>query len=161
MGGKLLYNVVLVSAIQQHESAITIYISPPPWASTTPSSHSSRSSRSTGLGSPCYITTGQPPILHMIVNICWCFFLHRLTLSFPQGECQSVLYICISIPSLWIPTALVICSDQQWKCANSKPCSPRGVHDSSSFFETCCRHTNKPGLACWIKTAQSWVTLLL
>ena len=29
IGGYLLYNVVLVSAIQQHESAISIHISPP------------------------------------------------------------------------------------------------------------------------------------
>ena len=33
IGGKLLYNVVLVSAIQQDESAIIIHISPPSWAS--------------------------------------------------------------------------------------------------------------------------------
>ena len=127
MGGKLLYNVVLVSAIQQHESAITIYIPSPLSLPLLPSSYPSRSSRSTGLGSPCYITTRQPPVLHMIVNICWCFFLHRLILSFPQCECKSVLYICISIPSLWIPTALVICSDQQWKRANSKPW-PQGAY---------------------------------
>ena len=31
--GQLLYNVVLVSAVQKCESAISVYISPPSWAS--------------------------------------------------------------------------------------------------------------------------------
>ena len=31
IGGKLLYNIVLVSAIQQHNSAMIIHISPPSW----------------------------------------------------------------------------------------------------------------------------------
>ena len=46
IGGKLLYNVVLVSAIQQHESAIGIQMSPPfgtslppPTLSTPPGCH--------------------------------------------------------------------------------------------------------------------------
>ena len=29
IGGQLLYNIVLVSAVQQHESALSIHISPP------------------------------------------------------------------------------------------------------------------------------------
>ena len=59
MGDKLLYNVVLVSAIQQHGSAINIHISPPSWASLpppTPSVHS-RLSQSARLGSLYYIAT--------------------------------------------------------------------------------------------------------
>ena len=42
--GKLLYNVMMVSAIRQHKSAIIIHISPPP----LPSAHPSRSSRTPG-----------------------------------------------------------------------------------------------------------------
>ena len=33
LGGKLLYNVVLISAAQQLESAISVYIAPPSWVS--------------------------------------------------------------------------------------------------------------------------------
>ena len=52
IGGKLLYNVVLVFAIQC-ELAVSIYMSPPSWTSLPPStpSHPSRSSVSTGLTS--------------------------------------------------------------------------------------------------------------
>ena len=51
IGGKLLYNIVLVSAVQQHESAISICISPPSGTSlATP--HSSLLSAK--LGSICY-----------------------------------------------------------------------------------------------------------
>ena len=49
--------LVLVSAVQQCESAIRKYICPPSWASLlfSPSSHPSRSTQSARLGSLCYI----------------------------------------------------------------------------------------------------------
>ena len=49
--GKLLYNVVLVSVVQQHESALSIHISLFLLnLSTLPTSHPFRSSKSTELG---------------------------------------------------------------------------------------------------------------
>ena len=54
-GGKLPYNVVLVSVTQQHKKGIIIHISPPFWASSLPPFHLSRSSQSVRLGSLSYI----------------------------------------------------------------------------------------------------------
>ena len=39
VGVQLVYNIVLVSTVQQHESAICIHISPFSWASLSPPSH--------------------------------------------------------------------------------------------------------------------------
>ena len=36
VGIQLVYNIVLVSAVQQHESALSVHISPPSWASLLP-----------------------------------------------------------------------------------------------------------------------------
>ena len=44
---ELFYNVVLVSAVQQNESAICIHISPPTWTFVPPPSHPPRPSQST------------------------------------------------------------------------------------------------------------------
>ena len=70
IGGKLLYNVVLDSAIQQHKSVIYIYthihvcvyiciyhfpLEPP----SIPPSHPSRSSQSASLRSLCYLATSH------------------------------------------------------------------------------------------------------
>ena len=68
---QLLYNVVLASAAQQCESALCWHISPPAGASLPPpQSHSSRSSQSTQLSSPCYTAAfHQLAILHMDVYI--------------------------------------------------------------------------------------------
>ena len=77
IGGKLLYNFVLVSAIQKGESVIIVYISLLSWASFLPQPHPSRWSQSSRLGSLCYVATShQLSILHMIVYICWCYFLY-------------------------------------------------------------------------------------
>ena len=79
IGGKLLYNFVLVSAVQQHESVILIYIymclyiyiyiyvyiciyiyiPSLPLFPLLPSSHPSRSSQSSRLGSLCYLATSR------------------------------------------------------------------------------------------------------
>ena len=54
IGGQLLYNVVLVSAVHWHESAIGIHTSPPLWMSlpTPTPSHPSRLPQSTGYELP-------------------------------------------------------------------------------------------------------------
>ena len=75
IGGKLLYSVVLVSAIQQCKSAIILHLSPPSWIFFPPPSHSFRSSQSARLGSLCYTETSyQLSVLHMVVYICQCYF---------------------------------------------------------------------------------------
>ena len=54
IGGWLLYNIVLVTAIRQHESAIGIHMFPPSWISCPPPipPHISRWSQSTGFEFP-------------------------------------------------------------------------------------------------------------
>ena len=88
---------LLVSTIQQCESAISIHISPSSWASLLPPSHSSRSSQSPQLGSRCYSATSQQAsILHMGAYLCRCSFLHPSTplppLLRPQ-VCSSHLHL--------------------------------------------------------------------
>ena len=64
------YNVVLVSAIQQHKSAIIIHAPLPPFLLPVPPSESSRSTR---MGFLCYIVTShQLFTLHLIVCCCCC-----------------------------------------------------------------------------------------
>ena len=63
IGGYLLYNVVLVSATQQHESAISIHISPPSHPYPIP---------------PLYVVIGHQfefPVLHsnFSLNICFTY----------------------------------------------------------------------------------------
>ena len=91
---KLLYNVVVVSAMQQHRSVIIIYMYPsllslPP----IPPSHSSRSSESATLGSQCYLymaNSHQLSILHMIVHICQATFSIHPILFFPLCVHKSI-----------------------------------------------------------------------
>ena len=62
IGVQLLYNVVLVSAVQQGESAVSIHtllpFKPPSPRSLTPLSHTSRCPQSTRLSSLCYAARG-------------------------------------------------------------------------------------------------------
>ena len=56
IGGKLVYSVVLVSAVQQHESAIIIHISLPSWTSLPPYVHPTHLGHQRGLSwAPCVI----------------------------------------------------------------------------------------------------------
>ena len=50
----MLYNVVLVAAVQQSDSAMCIHMFPPSWTLLPAPSHPSRSSQSTELGLPVY-----------------------------------------------------------------------------------------------------------
>ena len=70
IGEKLLYNVVLVFAIHQHESAIGIHLSPPSWNSfphLTPF-YPSSCHRAAGWA-PCI--TKQIPISYLLVFCTW------------------------------------------------------------------------------------------
>ena len=81
------YSVVSISAIQQCKSVIIIHPFPP-----IPTSHPSRSSQNTRPGFLCYTTSYQLPILHLIVYICWCYFLHS-SYSLPPWLCS--LHLCL------------------------------------------------------------------
>ena len=76
----MLYNIVLISAIHQHESAIPTLMSPPYWASLPPSrpSHPSMLSQSTGLKSPSHTANSHwLSILHMVVYMFPCYSLQK------------------------------------------------------------------------------------
>ena len=96
VGRFLLYNVLLVFAVQ-HESAIIILVSPPSWV-CFPSPHP-RSSQSTRLGSLCNTATSHwLSILHTIVYICLCYFLH-LPHSLLNALCPWVHSLCLHLYS--------------------------------------------------------------
>ena len=105
---KLLYNVVLVSAIWQHESAIIIHIFPslrnfPPIPHPTPLGHHRESD-----WVPCVIW--QPPTNYLFYT--WqCIYVNSTfsihpTLSFPHCVHKAIHYICNSIPSLQIVSSV-------------------------------------------------------
>ena len=90
----MLYNIVLVSATHQHESATGIQMSPPSGTylpSPTPS-HPSRWLQGPRLSSPSHWLS----ILHMVMYL---FPSYSLSLS-PSSPCKSVRYVCISIAAL-------------------------------------------------------------
>ena len=98
----LLYSVVLVSAIHQHESATGIYV--PSLLNLPPISHPippPRESQSSGLSSlyhratfPLAICITQGKVyFHASLSI-------RPSLSFPYCVCKCILYACISIAAL-------------------------------------------------------------
>ena len=79
----LLYNVVLVSAVQYSESAICIHISSPLWASLPlPTSHPSRSSQSTQLSSLCCTAASHYSLVYR-----WQWVYMSMVLSKPAVSC--------------------------------------------------------------------------
>ena len=88
----MLYNVVLVSAVQQHESALSIHISLP--LEPPHPSHPSRLSSSTELSS-CVIQQ---------LFIWWYRYVSSVLSVHPSlsasSPAVSILYICISTPAL-------------------------------------------------------------
>ena len=77
--GKLLPNIVLASAIHQHESAVGIHVSPPSWSSLQPltPSHPSRLLLSPGLSSLSHTAYSRRlSVLHMVVYMLPCHSLH-------------------------------------------------------------------------------------
>ena len=90
IGAQLLYNVVLVSAVQWSESA-EVYIYPLPPEPPSSPSHPSRSSQSTELSSLCRTAAS-----HVVVCIHQCYSLHLCHLLLP-GLCPQVcsLSLCL------------------------------------------------------------------
>ena len=59
------------------------------------------------LGSLCYVASShQLSILHMVVYICLCYFLHLSHSLLPLLCRKSILYIRVSIPSLQIGSSI-------------------------------------------------------
>ena len=101
IGGNLLYNIVLVSALQ-HKSVIIICLSLPVESPSLPPSHPSRSSQSTKLGSLCYTATSHY-LFYIWQCICQSQFLSlphtHLSLLWPQVHSL----LGSSVPFFWIP----------------------------------------------------------
>ena len=96
----MLYNFALVSVVQQCESLINICISPPSRASV-PSPHHTLLHHTAPGWAPCAIQ--QRPTSHLLYTIEYICQHYSLNSSHPLLRLlypQSVLYICISIPSL-------------------------------------------------------------
>ena len=96
---KLLYNVVVVSAVQQYESALGIHIPPPSHAH--PQSQPSRSSQSIELNSLCYAAASHLlSMLQLIVYICQCYSCQ----FFPRSSSPTVSLSLFSMSvSLFLP----------------------------------------------------------
>ena len=99
----MLYNTVLVSALQQSESAICIHIFP----ISPPLEPPSRTPYPTPLGDIKHradlpVLCGSLPlaILHLVVYICQCYSLTTSLSPLPPCVLKSILYICVFIPAL-------------------------------------------------------------
>ena len=112
IGGSLFYNVVVVSAIHQHESVIIIYIyiyiyikiSPLSWASLSPHSTPLSCHRVPGW---VLCTIDQLPA-SCLFDTWWHIYVYATfsilsTLAFPHCVHQSILYLCVnSIPTKFL-----------------------------------------------------------
>ena len=109
VGGKLLYNVVLVSAIQQGESVISIHYVPSRLSLLHHPPYPTPLGLHRALGwAPCVIQ--QPPISYLFtIWQCVCFSttlpIHP-NFSFPCYVLKPVLYANISIPVLHIDSSV-------------------------------------------------------
>ena len=96
----MFYNIVLVSAIHQHESAIGILMSPPSWTSLPPSTPSqcSRLLQSTGLSSLNHTANSHwLSILYMVLYMFPCYSLYC---SFLYISMRSVVWEMRLFPKL-------------------------------------------------------------
>ena len=79
IGGKLLYNAVVVSALQQCKPCTIIYVPSPVSLPPLPASHPSKSSQSARLGSLCYTAVSHQP------SRWWCSFKFK-TISYCRNR---------------------------------------------------------------------------
>ena len=107
VGVWLLYNAVLVSAVQQRASAIRIHVSPPSWACLPPPSHPLGHHRALGRVSLCSTTSShQLSILNMIVYTCQRCSLNSSHPLLPLFCPQVQPYVYVSIPTLQIGSSV-------------------------------------------------------
>ena len=120
--GMLLYNIVLVSAVQWSESATCIHISPPSWTSPSPhptllGHHRARS------WAPCAIQQ-LPASYPFYTRYCEYINPHFPVHLSPLLHVHlSILHVCISIPALQTLTLQMkesICQWNNWKRLISK-----------------------------------------
>ena len=92
---------MLVFAIQQRESAISVHLSPPSWTSFhTSNPHPSRLSQSTVLSSLCYIATSHElSILHMVMYMLPCYSLKSSHPLLSRTLCPLVCSLCLCLYS--------------------------------------------------------------
>ena len=99
--------MLFVSAIQQHESVIIVHTFPA-LPTSFPSHHPSLQAiteRQPGLLC-CSAAALQLCVLHLTVYRCWRHLSFPPALSLPHCAHKSILYICISIPSLQIDSSV-------------------------------------------------------
>ena len=93
----VLHNIVLVSAIQRHDSAMCTYIPSVLNLPSTSTSYPSRSPRFTELSSLCYAAAShQLAILHTAVYIYQCYFLNSSHPLLPS-LCSQVHSVCLHL----------------------------------------------------------------
>ena len=119
----MLYNVVLVSGIHQHEAAISIHMFPPSWVYLPPPtpSHPFRQSQSTWLSSLCYTAASHWPfVLHMAMCLFLSFFflLYNIVLVLP--------YINMNLPRVYT------CSPSWTPLPPPSPYHPSGTSQCTS-----------------------------
>ena len=111
---KLLYIVVLVSPVQQSESAICIHILPPSWASLPPPlipPHHSRSSQSSKLSwAPCAIQ--QVPISHWFYTWQCIWYAFRFRQSSPYSKLVPSYRVSSNYMRLYL--AAISCAISHW-----------------------------------------------
>ena len=92
----MLFNIVLASAICQHESAIGIHMTPPPWTSLTPPTpfHPTGLSQSTGFELPESYNKFLLIIYFAYGNIYVSMLLSLSYVSFPHRVYKSILCVC-------------------------------------------------------------------
>ena len=97
IGISLLYNVVLVSVVQHHESTISIPISSPSWASLPLSQFHPLGHHRALSWTPCAVQGNRFPlsISHMVVCMCQCY---SLSLSLPPSPAALKNLFSTSVP---------------------------------------------------------------
>ena len=105
---RVIYNVMLVSAVHQCESALCIHTSLLSWA-FIPAPHPTHLRYHIALGwAPCIMQHSYSPklsVLHVVIYVCPGYSLNlslHPTLSFPHYVPKSVVYACVSLPALQI-----------------------------------------------------------
>jgi len=127
----LLYSVVLVSAVQQCESAIIIhththiYIYSLRLEPASPSPPHPLGCRSTRLNSPCPIAAShQPSVLHVVVCMC-----HRCSLS----SCPPLL-LANPFSGPWSPLTEMSTHTHTHTVQNRAcPCERKGLHHTGGY----------------------------
>ena len=103
------FTILLVSVVQQSESAICIHMSPYPLPrASLPSSlsNSSQSSQSTEPITLCYASAShQPTILHSVVCMSMLLSL-RPSIALPPHVIKSILYVYLFIPALQLGSSV-------------------------------------------------------